>query len=365
MAPRMKFTLLVLATCIAVSAGIAAIEFPGRVRYDAGFVQPSADLQRMQTEIAEMANTLRRLAVADSVQHLLAASNKQIVAVHDSSPRLSAEIATQMRKVGEHHARIAVLFLPAGFSARTPAGAIDPPGAEFVFGGAPGAPWCAAAHYRAGQDWKPEPGDERRVFGPCVFWARYGAPGPAVQAWLLSGGYGFADSPENYAVDEEVRVRRSVFGIRRGWYMEPFAGERCLSGRKGACAKAVLDTAALGQWWRRSRRALPDAPPTYVRETYGIITFGVLDATMLSQLEQRYGRERFGSFWRSSQPVEPAFEAAFGVSLDDYVRGWARSVYGVEPIGPRMSLLTVLLSLLTVGALLGIALRIVQRRAVH
>jgi hypothetical protein len=365
MASRMKFSLLLLAACVVVAMGIAAINFPGRVRYDEGFVRPSADLVRMQTEIAEMTNTLRRLAVADSAQQLLAASRAPIVAVYDSSPRLSAEIAAQLRKADEQRARIAVLFLPAGFSSRTPAGAIDPPGAEFVFGGTAGAPWCAAVHYRAGQDWKLEPGDEKRVFGPCVFWARYGAPGPAVQRWLLKGGYGFADSPEKYAVDDDVRERRRVFGLRQGWYMLSFSGERCLSGRKGACARAVLDTAALGQGWRRSRRALPDAPPTYVRETYGVITFGVLDATMLTQLEQRYGRKDFATFWRSSQPLEPAFEAAFGISLDDYVRGWAQSIYGVEPIGPRMPLVTVLLSVLTVGMLLGIALRIVQRRAVQ
>jgi hypothetical protein len=366
MASRIKIVLLMLVSCGAMWAGISAIDLPGPVIYDKAFVKPSAELKRMQTEVAAVATTLRRVTVADSVQKLLAATNAPIVAVYDTNPRISAALATQMRKHDDRRARIALLMMPVRYGALTPAGASNPPNAEFMFGGTTDSPWCAAVHYHT-SDWTLPAGDENRLLGPCTFWAKYGPPGPAIQAWLVRGGYGFADATESLVLDDEteVRPRRRVFGLRQGWYGEPLVGERCLSGRKGACAEAVMDSGAYRWGWWRGRVSLPDAPPAYVRENYAPITFGYLDGAMLAGLEQRHGREAFTKFWQSRQPVESAFQAAFGLSLDDYVREWGRDVYGSEPIGPRMSLVTVLLSLLTVGGLVGVGLRIVQRREVR
>src|SRR5688572_12584689 len=98
MASGMKFFLLMVLSCGAVWAGISAIDLPGPIIYDKAFVKPPADLNRMQKEVAAIATTLRRITVADSVEKLLAATSAPVVAVYDSSPRISAIVAGQLRK---------------------------------------------------------------------------------------------------------------------------------------------------------------------------------------------------------------------------------------------------------------------------
>jgi hypothetical protein len=364
MAPRLKFPALLAGLCAAVFFGIAMIEWPGTMLMRVGS-DPSPDLTRMQHEVARITTTMRRLTITDTVTRLLSTTDAPVVIAYDSTPSVVATVRSQLREP--------ILKARAILIAARPDIALAPKGyggflprAEFIFNGESSEPWCAAVHYKGPQrDTFGPQFPESRLLGPCLFWARYGAPGADIAKWLDKGGYRFADAPADYVLDDldEPRARRAIFGLRRGWYIDPFSGDRCLAGHEGACAKAVLDTVPVR--WRRGREALPDSPPTFVREDYGNVVFGSLDPAMLAQLERRFGADAFGRFWQSSDAVEPAFLAAFGISLDEWVREWARAYYGAEPVGPRVRLTTVLLSLLSIGILLGIAVGIVQRREVR
>jgi hypothetical protein len=365
MAPRLKIAALLVGSCVAVALAVAMIDMPGPLFFRSGTPQ-SPDLTRMQREVARIATTIRHLRIADTATTLLHSTNEPTVIAFTGTPLAQTVVRSQLQKSGQR-ARV-VLIAANPEMIRGPVGYTpNVPRTEFMFNGQVGEPWCAAVHYRF-----QEPVEysakisEERLLGPCLFWARHGAPGPSIASWLLKGGYRFADAPADYSVDstQELRVRRLIFGIRRIWFFDPLGGERCLAGRAGTCAAAVLDTVPLR--WRRDRSAFPDAPPTFARESYdGVMVFGVVDPAMLAHLEQRFGAEAFSRFWRSSDTVEPAFQAAFGMSLDEWVREWAQAHYGAEPVGPRVELATMLLSLLTIGVLLGAAVGIVQRREVR
>lgn len=365
MASGMKYGLLILAACAAVWLGISAIDLPPLTRH---FGAPeSADLNRMRAEIAKIGTTMRRYTVADSIARLLETTTDPVALAYDSSPGIAATVTAQLG-TETPRARTAVLMLPMNVAGARRGVSVDPSGTEYIFNPSDDAPSCAAVHYKG----PPLTGTaviirEKRLLGPCMFWGRYGRPGPRIEVWLLKGGYRYADAPAN-SIEEvygdfEPAPRRLLFGLRPRWEMQPVAGERCMAGRRGACAEAMLDSTS--QLWRRDRTALPEAPPAFVRESYGNTAFGALDAEMLAMLENRFGREAFAKFWRSEQQVEPAFEAAFGASLDEWVGEWVQATYGKTPVGPRMSLATQLLSLLTVGLLLGAALQIVRRREVR
>lgn len=368
MASRLKIPGFLLLACAGVWLAVGRIEPKPAFTMLKG--PPADEVTRLRAQAAQLATTIRRIAVADTVEKLLSTSSESLI-VSGVTPRLVVVKARALLGDSADQARVVLVTVSPGHVSATSNtySAVNMPAVEFLFGSDSGRPWCAAAHYSGPAVF----GDVRvgtaerelRMLGPCRFWARYGEPGPEIRSWLMHGGYRFTDAAASFASDSEFRRQESrrLFGMRMGWSARPLSGDRCLTGRKGSCAAVVIDSVRVRRWF--GREALPEAPPAIARDMFDDEAIGPADAAMFARLEEQFGRTRFQAFWHSAQPIEPAFEAAFGVSLDDWVRGWARSMYGSVPLAARVPMSTLLLSLLSIGVLLGLAVRSAQRRQVH
>lgn len=370
MASRVKDVALVVLACAFAWSLIGLIDLEEEKRRFPR-VPGGEEVGLLRRDASRLNTTLRRIAVVDSVDKLLNSTDAGLVLPADTAiTPIIASAARRLVGADSVKTRVALLVLTPNFHINQNLNLHESARAEFVTDSVNGQPWCAAVHYggsdrelgryaRFGRE-----SERLLMLGPCAFYARYGAPGPGVNAWLRSGGAEFADAPVDYVADE-VRVRRTrkIFGMRSMHYGRSLLAESCLSGRDSACSQAVMQDQKRG-WWSKVE-ALQEAPTTFLRYHYPLEVFGKADNTMVANLEKEFGADKFEKFWRSDKPVDQAFNAAFGVSLDAWVRTWGRARYGTEPSGPRMDFATLLLSLLSVGILMGIALLIVQRRAVR
>jgi hypothetical protein len=84
----------------------------------------------------------------------------------------------------------------------------------------------------------------------------------------------------------------------------------------------------------------------------------------MSDLEGEFGRDRFARFWTSDQPVEDAFVSAFDEPIEMWTMRWAQDRMGYQKAGPSTDLLSILLSLITLLACVGIATGTAARRQV-
>lgn len=179
------------------------------------------------------------------------------------------------------------------------------------------------------------------ILGPCAFWAKYGAPGPEVQAWLNQAGRQFAADQGRLGMRYEYadwtamgRAYQSRIGVRA-----------CIAGMVKACEHAFFD------------------PGRHEYDGY-LPRIGPGEDRMLGDLARQYGVQRFTKFWKSTEPVDRAFQAAFGLSAGAWVKDWAQARYGRYDAGSRMSALTVALSLLTLGLFAGLAVLAATRRRI-
>jgi len=202
----------------------------------------------------------------------------------------------------------------------------------------------------------------RTILGPCRWWLRYGAPGDRIGSWLERGAYHFFDAHAEW-LDESGQLQdlRGVFGSRPSVNGFSFWSVRfdfffwsarsgCLAGRPDACMTlvnaVVRDSARLGAY----ERWLSSGP------------LGWADGALFAHVEREFGTERFARFWTSEQPPEQAFEAAFGLPMGEWVAGWARRHYGIEPRGPELNAAGVLLSLMLIAGCAAVSLWNARRR---
>ncbi len=206
------------------------------------------------------------------------------------------------------------------------------------------------------------------VLGPCSVHLVHGSPGPAIRRWLrddgmsrlarspwLGGDYRLPPISDHRSIygewNERRRERASVYG------RESAVGEGCLAGRLDACRRAVLDPTAyvdpesypeLEEWISsgHSRNGEP---------------FGGRERTWMGDLEAEFGRDPFARFWTSDQNVEDAFAAAFDEPIGAWTMRWAQDRMGPQKAGPSTDLLSVLLTLVTLLACVGIATATAER----
>jgi hypothetical protein len=372
MASRLKEVALILTSCALAWFLIGLMDLEKKqIKFPR--VPGGDEVSRLRQDVSRLNNTLRRIAVVDTVDKLVRSGNSRLLLPVDSGfTPVMANAVHNAAGTDSVKAHVAVLVVHPNFhTTKEHRNFLGTAAAEFVVDSVNGQPFCAAVHYRnwSGEENKYErftnEGERSRVLGPCAFFVRYGAPGLGVSTWLEGGGSFFADAPAHYVMDREwqQRTNRKLFGMRPMYYGSSLMGDSCLSGRDSACSKAVLD-ARTARWWARVE-ALPEGPLTFPRYFDNSELFGEADRAMVAQLEAEFGAVKFQKFWQSNQPVEQAFNAAFGMSLDAWVRSWGIARYGPEPMGPKVEWLTLLLSFVTIGIMVGIALLIVQRRAVR
>jgi hypothetical protein len=191
------------------------------------------------------------------------------------------------------------------------------------------------------------------LLGPCNVWARHGAAGRHIRQWMH-------DTRGQFAIDENSRViaeyEETLFARQFGsQFRGTFESRRCRAGDRAACERAVIkaDTSGgmpAGIAMTADRWYMPRVAPG--------------DAGLLADLETQFGSERFQRFWKSPEPVEKAFEAAFGVALGQWVQDWSEARYGPITLGSRMKLETVLFSLIFIGLFTALAVATVRGRRI-
>ena len=191
-----------------------------------------------------------------------------------------------------------------------------------------------------------------RALGPCAFYTAFGLAGPGIERWLRDQGYAPAgraqwDRPRaTYGrpdQDELSDVGSSSFWeILRGASSGAFDMGRlslparaCAHGDLSLCPEALATSymdlhpplgrlhAVAHSWW------FADRP-----------TFGFLSDLVLLE-----GRDRFVRFWRSPLPVDRAFTAAYGVSMEEWTHRWLLGSIAAPRFGPVIRLTSVLVGL--------------------
>lgn len=188
------------------------------------------------------------------------------------------------------------------------------------------------------------------LLGPCRLWARHGSAGPHVAEWMRDTRGQFAHEAQWFDDEYDGLPFSGWFGSH---FWGSFDGRRCRAGDAGACADALLreDTSIVGSSLSQRDFYMPRIAPG--------------EARLLADMEREFGPERFQRFWQSPQPVEQAFEAAFGIALGEWIVGWSEARYGPLTIGSRMKLETILLSLLFIGLFTGLAIATVRGRRIR
>lgn len=184
-----------------------------------------------------------------------------------------------------------------------------------------------------------------RALGTCGFYAKYGVPGGPLSAWLAAGGYRYADFvfsdrfPRTGFISAKGRFGRNGQGIA-------LPKQACASGSKEACEMLFLQPFEAGPTARVYTRGNRH-PPVAAYSDGGHAWF---DMAILGWLEQEYGEEAFAEFWSSELPVKEAFEAAYPVTLEIWMRDFTVRMIGPVQAGPAPSSANVFGSLLFVAA---------------
>lgn len=312
---------------------------------------------RIRDEITAANERLRAIRVKDTVASVVPDTSGLFVVV----PRTEPASAEYLRRIymrdlpQDAKAAVGVMMVPFEFGGH-PSFPDRMTGNSFVPGDTGGLPYCVVViSFFDRSLGSADIGSFRqhRGTGPCGWWARYGGPGPKIEQWLLAGGSRFTHVQRRYfgPYDELMKDGpASLFGrsnVRSGLSIP---GQACLAGRIEACTAAVTDA--------DTSSTLRVMGGDYFRPR---LMSG--EGVFLTDLERQFGAVRFAAFWQSQQDVEPAFEAAFGMSLGKWTHAWAKERAGPFSASPRMGLLTIVLAIVFVGLFVGIGVAVANRRA--
>ena len=215
-----------------------------------------------------------------------------------------------------------------------------------------------------------DPRQPTNLFGLCRFFARYGSPGSFVLPWLQAGASAFGRSvfPSRYLQTLERGPARAPFGKpgQASFLGGGMRTELCLWGDRKMCDALVMEPvvslSGVRQMELDPTELLEDSPVDF------LLHYPRVEEEMLGRhelffwvLEEEFGPERFGAFWRSDLPVPDAFAAAFGEPLDLWVMDWLRRYVDPPARGPGVPVQATLITLLGVGFLAGGAVRMGRR----
>ncbi|HUP52199.1 MAG TPA: hypothetical protein VM198_06975 [Longimicrobiales bacterium] len=213
----------------------------------------------------------------------------------------------------------------------------------------------------------------RGARGACRLYAKYGAPGERIQAWLDASALGFARvAVPTFAADfartalpPRPRGVMRLFGLSRPPLADQdLATQACLAGRASACERALTDPEVISAPFGDEAWLVANTPASSFGfgPSLGTPPFGYLDDGLLYELEARYGPDAFARFWTSTESVPEAFEAAFGEPLGTWVLRWIEGHVGLYRAGPSLPWGTLGWSLAALIAMAGVVTAAARRR---
>ncbi len=346
------------------------------------------EFEAVNKEVRDLARTYQRLVWADSIRGLASGAAQAGVsflagtptwAPAGSSAALTEGIRAQLDSEGvrEPAVTIGALIIDSDYGRHpgTPSGWSSSKKFESIVSLDDQLPFCVRVggdpdqHPRIGitvEDFLWAPPGSRQMsnpLGPCLLHAKYGSPGDSIFLWLRAGGYAFAEGSFPRWVEFRVHPRTPVVrgvGFRRVPYLS-VDGTACAGGQRGACIRILrlqassddlsylYDLESGGRSWT--------SPVGYGSGVVGSLrNFGGVEARLLYDLEEEFGEERFGHFWRSELSFEQAFLAAFREPAEQWLLRWAQERWGEVDVSPRVTMEATFLSFLTIGAFVGLAL---------
>lgn len=364
MAFRMKWALALVVLTIALTLALGR-GGPHGTRLEEYAAQ--SHLWRASNELDATRRAIAQWSVLASVRGLVPDSGVRfdasgaIDAGYDIFAEARDSIEAELAAMGGSRARIAVVALTGAErpDARRPTISVQYFADRDSLGG-----WCAVVIDPHAAD--PD-GLRDAIFaggsalGPCAFWARYGAPGPAVASLLPHFGL-FLSAPRPAPPAEEV-PGRGLFGVRHwGAELAPHVvAQACVAGRMEACARALNDPSTWTASFFGTLRSPDDAALLARRRSDRDIS---PQGRLMADLKQDVGDEAFTRFWRANGDMNQALAAATGLPAPAWMHRWAAARFGTEPRGPTVDALTALLTVLAIAALAAASLHVARRRRV-
>ena len=205
---------------------------------------------------------------------------------------------------------------------------------------------------------------EGRPIGPmhplldaCGFYDAFGAPGSQIQNELISGRFQFARGYQPAAPPDTVKHPSEYHwgwgGVDAGTHLG-----RCLAGADTTCLDLWVG-AGTSSYYRMSGEAPRVEWPgiTVQKQPWRSIQY----VTQLSRAVIAVGPQRFETIWQSPKSLEAAYFDETGQTLPDFIRTNMAVDVGSYRAGPYTTWLTTALTLLTIAAALGVALRFSPR----
>jgi hypothetical protein len=207
-----------------------------------------------------------------------------------------------------------------------------------------------------------------QLLGPCAYYAAFGMPGAQVDRWLRERGWAVAGDGDWMRPAEPFEFPFYYNGLPQPLlYMEvSTGGVQCAAGQVDLCEHEVMTrtpgsfstswigNALIGQSRRQSTAQYGLA--------FGNSAFGPRENRMLTDMVRTLGRDRFGLFWTSNEPVPVAFEKAAGMPLGQWTSNWMVEQYGPVTAGPGVSASSWMVSALVALLAIFIALRVSAHR---
>jgi hypothetical protein len=203
-------------------------------------------------------------------------------------------------------------------------------------------------------------------YGPCAFYAAFGAPGNTVRHWLGRRNFDLAGYPDwgHEVTFGPTDWLQNAAAKHYSWFWAEVyrsvspAGVACLGGRIDRCRDAVLDGAD---------DASDDSLPRIVATTFSWReqTRLLEGYRYLSDVTADVGHDRFLRFWNSSLAVDTALATALKMPVGAWTERWQRR-FGVRlTLGAAPPLGAALLGLLLAAAAVASVLVSVARREVR
>ena len=206
----------------------------------------------------------------------------------------------------------------------------------------------------------------------CRQFLRHGLPGEYITDWLGGVGLDYAAAGTTEPDPTEPwfsRGRHTYFGVKGGlsnysWRDRKIEVDQCLAGMVDGCLAVFTGARTMGATQASAYRA-DRSPAIRVGDTnWGTAPFGPWGDHILSDLEEEFGSDAFHSFWASDEPVEIAFQDAFGMDAGDWMVGWVHTYLVVSPPGPRLTKSAALGGMLAVSFFAALAGAWARRRRV-
>ena len=196
--------------------------------------------------------------------------------------------------------------------------------------------------------------------GTCLFFATYGRPGPRIEQWLGGRGLDFISyfNPSGRSIGESIElpddapVQYSVFELEWAMYGTMPLGIQCLTGGVEDCAAGVASPDTTSR---------PVSPGFHTPSLSWRAPFGSLTSSFLADLQREIGPAKFREFWRSPGTVDQAIRQVTGRSLGEWTHQWAmgrRNRFRAGPLPEQRSVVRVAgLTLLLLGAAVAYSVR--------